>query len=208
MTTLITAEDILRQRRTEAAAGRLAHSAKVDGSFMARMDCPCYTCRDVLDPTGEIDAARANAPPSLPPPAPRLTRQNANCVLCEQQHSQTQGPYCAPRSVGSGTGAGIGVPSAGISLARAPANLSFSLGPSATGTGTTPVASSPIFEEFKKDAALAALEEYIQVLRNKQEPLANHEGARSHDEMAMMDQEWEELDTLINELERTAELLR
>jgi hypothetical protein len=90
MASQITAADILKQREEERKACRLAHSPNGDGDFWARHACPCYTCRDVLDPTGEQDAATANAthvtawllgtdekdwpplatPPPPPPPAP------------------------------------------------------------------------------------------------------------------------------------------
>lgn len=74
MANYITAADILKQREEERKAGRLAHSANGDGDFWARHGCSCYTCRDVLDPTGEEDAATAVAAsvprPPTPPPSP------------------------------------------------------------------------------------------------------------------------------------------
>ena len=51
-----TPEEVLAERQEQRTANVLAHSAKVDGDFMARYGCPCYNCRDFLDPTGEEDA--------------------------------------------------------------------------------------------------------------------------------------------------------
>jgi hypothetical protein len=83
---MYTASEILEEREIARSNGTLAHTAKVDGDFMARVGCTCYTCRDVFDPTGEEDAkARNNVPP--PPPQPKLTRQDAACLDCKEQHS-------------------------------------------------------------------------------------------------------------------------
>ena len=72
MATKVTAADILKKREEERKACRLAHSANANGEFFARVGCSCYTCRDVLDPTGEEDAAEANRSStpetSMPPP--------------------------------------------------------------------------------------------------------------------------------------------
>lgn len=71
MATLITAADILKERDEKRKAGILAHSANGYGEFTARLGCPCYTCRDCIDPTGEHDAATENAgSPPLPPSHP------------------------------------------------------------------------------------------------------------------------------------------
>lgn len=67
MATKVTAADILKKREEERSACRLAHSANAGGEFWAREYCSCYTCRDVLDPTGEQDAAAANAKLAPPP---------------------------------------------------------------------------------------------------------------------------------------------
>ncbi len=67
----VTAADILRNREQRRQALQLAHSPNIMGEFWAREGCRCYTCRDVLDPTGEEDAAAANASntrPVTPPP--------------------------------------------------------------------------------------------------------------------------------------------
>ena len=74
-TKTITAADILEQRDASRRAGVLAHSSNQDGDFMARVGCSCYTCRDVLDPTGEEDAREQqelNRPVRLPSPIPSL----------------------------------------------------------------------------------------------------------------------------------------
>lgn len=73
MATQITPADILKERDEKRKAGILAHSANVNGDFMARLNCPCYTCRDCLDPTGEEDAKAANTPSAPPPPSPPMT---------------------------------------------------------------------------------------------------------------------------------------
>lgn len=57
---MITASDILNERHQARQAGVLAHTANVSGDFMARLDCSCYNCRDIWDPTGEMDAAERN----------------------------------------------------------------------------------------------------------------------------------------------------
>lgn len=180
-----TPADILAARRADARSGRIAHTAKVDGSFWAREGCPCYTCRDVLDPTGEIDAEVAN---TLPAAAPPLERQNAFV---------SYSPASAATGHSVGTGAGFGY--APVSLTRAATGPALSLGASSTGT---------LVAHDSKAELVAALQRHIETLREQQEPLANHEGARGHSEMAMMDQEWEELDVLISELEKTLELLQ
>lgn len=59
MASSITAIDIL-EKRADPAQNGLAHTPNVSGEFMARIGCPCCTCRSVLDPTGEIDAMAAN----------------------------------------------------------------------------------------------------------------------------------------------------
>ena len=89
--------EILAERAAERAACRLAHTPNGSNEFFARVGCPCYTCRDVLDPRGEHDAKSHNetlmfkmceeANISLPPPSLKLTRQNALCVCCETSHS-------------------------------------------------------------------------------------------------------------------------
>jgi hypothetical protein len=56
---MITPDSILAEREKDRSAGRLAHSPNFNGEFFARHGCPCYTCRDVLDPTGEEDAERS-----------------------------------------------------------------------------------------------------------------------------------------------------
>lgn len=57
---LVTPSEILSERMEQRSSGRLAHTSRVDGSFMAWMSCPCYNCRDYLDPTGEEDANNKN----------------------------------------------------------------------------------------------------------------------------------------------------
>jgi len=73
MATKVTAADILKKREEERKACRLAHSANANGEFFARVGCSCYTCRDILDPTGEEDAAAENA--RMNPPSPEGTHR-------------------------------------------------------------------------------------------------------------------------------------
>jgi hypothetical protein len=91
---MITPEDILKQRDESRKAFVIAHSANSSGAFSARLDCPCYNCRDALDPTGEEDARIANSMPSEPP---KLERQNATCLDCQQSHLCNE--VCRPRSL-------------------------------------------------------------------------------------------------------------
>ncbi len=89
--------EILAERAAERAACRLAHTPNGSNEFFARVGCPCYTCRDVLDPTGEHDAKAHNeslmlkmceeAKIPLPPPSLKLTRQYAICLSCGSSHS-------------------------------------------------------------------------------------------------------------------------
>ena len=80
MVKMVTPNDILEERQMKRRNGVLAHSANESGTFFAREGCPCYTCRDVLDPTGEEDAKLQNEVTeecrprtlslNLPPPSP------------------------------------------------------------------------------------------------------------------------------------------
>ena len=58
--TMKTPAEILAERSAGRAEGRLAHTPNGRGEFSARFDCHCYTCRDVLDPTGQEDAKNYN----------------------------------------------------------------------------------------------------------------------------------------------------
>ena len=128
MAAKVTAADILKKREEERSACRLAHSANADGEFWAREYCSCYTCRDALDPTGEQDAAAANA-----------------------------------------------------RLAPAP-------------------------EENHHEDAIHAVKLLIEQLKKKQDAVYETE-ARSHDEMAAQDMEWEEFDKKINAAQQCLDIL-
>ncbi len=84
---MITPEDILKQRDESRKAFVLAHSANSSGAFFARSGCPCYNCRDSLDPTGEEDARIANQMSLMPSEPPMVERQNATCLDCENSHA-------------------------------------------------------------------------------------------------------------------------
>ncbi len=115
-TKMYTAKDILEERERDRQSGKLAHTANIHGDFYARGGCTCYTCRDVLDPTGEIDARERNKANELippPPPPPKLTRQYAMCLDCGGSHSCTD--KCNPHGIAnelgrSATGVTITVP--------------------------------------------------------------------------------------------------
>lgn len=128
MANKITAADILKERDEMRKACRLAHSPKADGEFWARVGCSCYTCRDVLDPTGEEDAAAANALLAPPP------------------------------------------------------------------------------EENHRGDAIHAVKLLIEQLKKKQDAVYEGE-ARSHDEMAAQDMEWEEYDKKIEAAQQCLDIL-
>lgn len=89
-TILYTPSQILEERQNERSRGKLAHTPNGRGEFYARIECGCYNCRDVLDPTGELDAKARNDAMNVPPlPAqqPKLVRQYAICLECGGQHS-------------------------------------------------------------------------------------------------------------------------
>ena len=115
MLTMITPEDILKQRAMSRNTLSLAHSANSSG-FIPRTGCPCYTCRDALDPTGEEDARIQNEANTLPPNPPRLERQSAICLDCEQSHLYDE--VCRPRK--------ISLPPPSIGLRRHPFTPSLS----------------------------------------------------------------------------------
>ncbi len=96
MSTMITPEDILKQRAMKRNSNMIAHSSNSTGNFFARPDCPCYTCRDALDPTGEEDARIQNEN-SMPREPPKLERQNAVCLDCNESHLCND--PCRPRRI-------------------------------------------------------------------------------------------------------------
>ncbi len=186
MATMITPADILKERERCRSSFMLAHSANVDGSFMARMGCPCYTCRDVLDPTGEEDAAAASAvnenrePFSLPP----LSLPAASLLPVRS------------------SGGGIGV----MGLAPAP-----STSPTSTTGHLSSYTPPPLFRHARAEPdhmkdAIASLKLEVNTLRAKQEEVYEKE-AHSHDEMAMQDHEWNEYDQKIMTLETIIDTL-
>ena len=73
MTTPVTPEMILEERRHWTG---LSHSLNVDGGGMLRTDCPCITCKNYFDPTGEEEAQKRNTLP--PPPAAILGQQTGD----------------------------------------------------------------------------------------------------------------------------------
>ncbi len=181
MATIVTAADILKER--DLRRGMLAHSANVDGSFMARVDCICYTCRDFLDPTGEEDAANANAnrEPFSPPP---LSLPAASLLPVRS------------------SGGGIGV----MGLAPAP-----STSPTSTTGHLSSYTPPPLFRHARAEPdhmkdAIASLKLEVNTLRAKQEEVYEKE-AHSHDEMAMQDHEWNEYDQKIMTLETIIDTL-
>lgn len=75
MATMITAEMILEERRNWRG---LSHSLNVDGRGTLYRDCPCITCKNYFDPTGEKEAEkRNNPPPPMPAANPMLQRADA-----------------------------------------------------------------------------------------------------------------------------------
>ncbi len=185
MATIITPADILKERDRRRSSCMLAHSVNADGSFFARVDCSCYTCRDVLDPTGEEDAANANAMneshESFPPPL-----------------SLPATSFLPTRS----SGGGIGL----AGLAPAP-----STSPTSTMGHLSSYTPPPLFRHTRAEPdhmkdAIASLKLEVNVLRAKQEEIYERE-AHSHDEMAMQDQEWNEYDQKIMTLETIIDTL-
>lgn len=183
MATLITPADILKQRTLSRESSMLAHSANCDGSFMARLGCPCYTCRDVLDPTGEEDAANAN--------------ENHESFLIPPL-SLPATSFLPTRS----SGGGIGL----TGLAPAP-----SVSPTSTRGHLSSYTPPPLFRHARAEPdhmkdAIASLKLEVISLREKQDEVYEKE-ARSHDEMAMQDEEWNEYDQKIMTLETIIDTL-
>ena len=177
-----TAADILRERAEARASCRLAHTSNGEGDFYARYGCPCYTCRDALDPTGEEDARLANeeykTPPRstpfpMPSEPPKLMRQSAS----------------------TGTGAGGYYPVEDLRSA------------SVSGTSTT----GHLFPSSRAEPdhiadAIASLKLEIAKLEEQQEEVYEQEAER-HDEMAALDALWEEYDAKILTLQRVIDTL-
>lgn len=248
MTTMKTPTDILNERDALRSAGRLAHTPNGRGEFYARMDCSCYTCRDVLDPTGSEDAKfyndallAANIPP--PPPSPVVTRQNAIYLNCEETHccdtecDPKKGPALAFRNIFDYAADGIG-PTETVplpTLARSSSVYYPSLSPSATGSWPLPPP-PPITRQPSTTSSGSLLSPIvgIQTPRSTSEPLSIEEKAHDlemklqprlckllrtyqqlqehieqlqcdpslkHDEMAMYEAWWTEVDQKIATLE-------
>ena len=104
--TMITSSDILEQRNKARRAALLAHTPNGIGEFTARLNCTCYTCRDLLDPTGEEDAVTANIalhPHRLPTLKLSIPQPSTTSSTCQNSPhppppSETHRPVCCQRS--------------------------------------------------------------------------------------------------------------
>ena len=199
-----TPTDILNERNAERSSGRLAHTPNGYGEFYARSSCPCYTCRDSLDPTGEEDAKLHNETLSFaippPPPTPPLMRQNAICVCCEAGHDseaectvEPLRPLLLPRPPHLTRQPSLGSPTSVMS--------------SLIGIQTPRSVSDPLsieeqthHMEMKLQPRLCKLLHSYQKLQEHIEQL-NADPSLSHDEMAAYDTWWTEVDSKIATLE-------
>lgn len=213
----ITADDILQERNEARVAGRLAHTPNVHGDFFARINCSCYTCRDVFDPTGEEDAQRRNCPTPPPPPPPPsppvLRRQNALCYSCGVGHSCRDPCESPPPSLGPSE-------SGPISLRLPPpppATRAIHLSPTASNV-ISPVATlltprsisdpSSIEEAVQKqeNSLVRRLTVMVETYQRLEDHILSQQlQSDHHDELMMYDMWWEEMD---RKRAAVAELLR
>jgi hypothetical protein len=198
MSTMITPEDILKQRAANREAMLLAHSPNSSGDFFARSECSCYTYRDALDPTGQEDARIQNEINTLPTEPPKLERQNAVCFDCDEE--------CRPRK--------ISLPPPSESLWRHPFTPSLS---PILGTFSPRSPSDVLANSQDQFTICYDMEQKVKIMLQKlkrnynrlENILGEEDNFRSHDEMAANDQLLTEtinkidaIDTLLEELNR------
>lgn len=216
----VTPADILKERDQARAAGRIAHSANSSGEFFARLDCSCYTCRDVLDPTGTEDAKAQNAElPRLPPPAPPLTRQNALCVSCCTGHSCTvpcnppfewTGLSCVTPSASSLPPLTIACPDR--QLSNTSSNILSPVSGLRSPRCISEVSSPPPVEESyrrEEEILIRRLTHMLTTYDQLDEHIQKQEASsKSHSEMAMFQTWWEEIDTKRDAIQTLLSLLK
>ena len=212
-----TAAQILEERDQQRKAFRLAHTPNGSGEFSARLDCSCYTCRDVLDPTGEEDAKaynERNAPPPPPPidyrPASSRTFANtwlkgkvaplecsfstpiSEILRSQQTHlNLPPPPPLEIRQASTATSLSIMSPLVGIATPR-----------SASDASQTPEEKVDKQEQQLTKRLVEMVKSYQQ-LQQHIDSLSSKPGTK-HDEIAMYDAWWEEVD---RKLAATQELL-
>lgn len=171
--TTITAKDVLAARESGSKFG---HSPRADGEFMARVGCPCYNCRSCLDPTGEEDAAAANA-------------QSSN-LSSSLSNTSTEVEPVIDTSILSAIG-------------RLSASFTGDYGSEAylDLPPPPPLVRVSAFRQDNIFEAIHSLKREIEELTDKQEAIYERK-ADSHDEMAAQDTEWTELDTKIAKLNK------
>ena len=215
----VTPTDILNERTQARAAGRIAHSANSSGEFFARLDCSCYTCRDVLDPTGEEDAKSRNREISLPPPPPPLTCQNALCVSCCTGHSCTV--PCNPPFEWAGisclTPSASNLPSLSITrpdrqLSNTSSNILSPVSGLRSPRCISDVSSPPPIEEAYRREEEVLIRRLTHLL-DTYDQLDNHiqtqeESSKSHSEMAMFQTWWEETEVKRDAVQTLLALLK
>lgn len=217
---MITAKDILEERETARRAGLLAHSSNSLGLFLARPGCICYTCRDLLDPSGEQDALEANKEmkPSLrvsiPTPRPASSAcpnsphppppsQDHKPVCCQPTPLHLPIPPRAHRLPTSNSSESEDLLSP-ISLpggALSPTNFSFNFTIQLTPSSST----SSSYQTLEKDIVpkmQRLLDAYQAELLEVEK---NYETTDRMDEIATLDEMWNELD---RKIDTTRQLLK
>ena len=205
-TKMVTAAEILEERNRQRNAGILAHTANMSLIFYPRDGCPCYTCRDALDPTGEVDAKIKNdSLIDLPREQPKLERQYATCSSCEEQHS------CETKCNGRPAYLNLPPPSVALRSIAAPSGLISPfiglISPrSLSDASVTIEDQTQVCEEME-----TKVKRYLKRLLKEYEKLqsmieTNNSDAR-HDEMAANDVWWTEVDRKKSSTEDLLELL-
>lgn len=191
----------------------LSHSVNSSGRMGLYVDsssCSCDGCRTYRLQTLDFplwDAADAHlfvAPAPSPTPAPRATPP-ASSGLGQQPLSFSMGVPALSRTV---TGLGYQAPEADdaaptVTLARSSTvTAEPSLLPRGGGAGVAPSILSPPRARTDVDALMDGLRTLRAELQTDQDNVYSGVDARSHDEMAARDTEWDELDRKIHAIEQ------
>ncbi len=203
-TKMTTPAEILEDRKARRQAGVLAHSSNVSGEFYAREGCTCYNCRDVLDPTGELDAKIQND--AMPATSPTLERQYAMCSDCSEQHScETK---CRPRTLSLN----LPPPSPATRTVAVPSGL---ISPVTGFMTPRSISDTPVSLEEQVKLCEAMEYKVIRYLKrllkqyNRLEELITADTSHSsHDEMAAYDAWWSEIDDKIGSTEDLLNVLK